>query len=691
MLSIFKEHPLFRKAVVLAILTIVIGGVFTVIGVGQIDQTKEHVAKLQVKEHIGQEFFLYEESMTKLYGFLYAKDGVLAEEDFQTMQNLGSGVFDAIYYAEGGLIKFSSENLVNPLESILPSQEIDYYYQVLKEGRVYVKEVGNQLYFHQAFLQNDEVVSILVYVLDGKDKFPYGQPLEDAFYEVFLLDEEGLSFRDGVRDFQTTIHVETQLMSLDFGLIEVPRSNLYNLYMMLMVVAFFLLSGGLVLRYFYLETVKSKKYLKKLEEEARFDRVTGLANGHQLYLDVEHLIEEGRSFYFALGHLNNIKHINDRFGHHLGERLLEKMAKLLLGVLPEDFQLYRLGGDEYVVLGVDKKKNHFANTVKRLLDVYGEDILIDQFRMNLSMTMGIAHYPSSGKTVDQLIHNAHMAMRDMLVQSQNTFYFFEPSKYLEQIETEDFDQYVKRINLRSFELVLMPVVETKSNAIVGFECLSRIYDDFGVLMPTEKIIHSLERVGRIQELDELVFERMLSVKQRFEEVYEEEVVFSVNASAISFNEAYVDKVIALKEKANIKGVIVIELTESYKVEDYEYLIRLFKRLNQVGIEVGIDDFGSGYSSIGYIAKFPLYAIKVDKRFVRDYKDSMFNQTLLKTLISISDVLGCKLVAEGVDTHETLAFLREHACPYYQGFLFHKGVKEEGALNLYKKHRRVKDL
>jgi EAL domain-containing protein (putative c-di-GMP-specific phosphodiesterase class I) len=70
---------------------------------------------------------------------------------------------------------------------------------------------------------------------------------------------------------------------------------------------------------------------------------------------------------------------------------------------------------------------------------------------------------------------------------------------------------------------------------------------------------------------------------------------------------------------------------------------------------------------------------------------MFNQTLLKTLISISDVLGCKLVAEGVDTHETLAFLREHACPYYQGFLFHKGVKEEGALNLYKKHRRVKDL
>jgi len=688
--SILKEHPLFRKALALAILTILIGGVFTVIGVGQIDQTKEDVAKLQVKEDIRQEFFLYEESMTKVYGFLYANDGVLNGEDFQAMLRLESGVFDGIYYVEGGLVKFSSEDLDHPLESILPSEDIDHYYQVLIEGQVYVKEEGDQLHFHQAFLQNEQVVSIVVYTLDGGESL-YGQPMEDAFYEVYLLDAEGRSFKDGWRDFQSEIHVETELMSLNFGLIEVPRSNLYNLFMTLMVVAFFLLSGGLVLRYFYLETVKSKKYLKKLEEEARFDRVTGLANAHQLYLDVEDLIGQRRPFYFALGHLNNIKHINDRFGHHLGERLLEKMAKLLLGVLPEDFQLYHLGGDEYVVLGVDKKKSHFANTIKRLLEVYGEDILIDQFRMNLSMTMGIAHYPSSGKTVDQLIHNAHMAMRDMLVQSQNTFYFFEPSKYLEQIETEDFDQYVKRINLRSFELVLMPVVETKSNAIVGFECLSRIYDDFGVLMPTEKIIHSLERVGRIQELDELVFERMLSLKQRFEEVYEEDVVFSVNASAISFNEAYVDKVIALKEKANIKGIIVIELTESYKVEDYEYLIRLFKRLNQVGIEVGIDDFGSGYSSIGYIAKFPLYAIKVDKRFVRDYKDSMFNQTLLKTLISISDVLGCKLVAEGVDTHETLAFLREHACPYYQGFLFHKGVKEEGALNLYKKHRRVKDL
>ena len=687
MLDILKKHPLFRKAIVLASLSILLGGLFTVFGIKQIEENKASLARLQMKDQLQDMFFAYEESMTRSYGFLFAKDGQLDEDDFLSISSLSLETFDVVYYAEGGQVKFGDGAVDDAYQSTIPLGDLDRYYETLIAGDIYVFEEDNMLFFHQGFVRDEELLSLMVYGLRKDQDYIYQTETNYVSYSLYLLDSSGLSFGDRVLSFSEQLRVETSLMTMDYGVVKIEKMNLYNVYMSLTAGLFFVLSGGLVLRYFYLETIKSKHYMLRLEEEARKDRISGLPNAHQLYEDIEDLIEQDVSFYFALGHLNNIKHINDRFGHHLGEKLLSRMTELLLGVVPKGFEIYHLGGDEYVVLGIEKKKNHFENTLKRLLEVYDEDILIDSFRMNLSMTVGVVEYPFSGKTVDQLIHNAHLSMRETLQQSKSSISFFEPSKFMNQIEADDFDQFVKRIDLQTFQLVLMPVVDTKSNTIFGFECLSRFYDHFDQLLPTEKMIESLERTGRIQELDVLVFERMLMVKKKFELLFHEDVVFSVNASAISFNEDYVNRVIALKEKAAIDGVIVIELTESYKVEDYEYLIKLFKNLNRAGIEVGIDDFGSGYSSIGYIAKFPLYAIKVDKRFVRDYKDSLFNQTLLKTLISISDVLGCKLVAEGVDTYETLDFLKQHDCPFYQGFLFHKGVTEEGVINLYKKHRR----
>ena len=153
-------------------------------------------------------------------------------------------------------------------------------------------------------------------------------------------------------------------------------------------------------------------------------------------------------------------------------------------------------------------------------------------------------------------------------------------------------------------------------------------------------------------------------------------------SALSLNDEYVDNIIKLYEDANLEyGTIVLELTESYKVDDHDYLVKLFKRLNDAGILIAIDDFGTGYSSLNYISKFPLHAIKIDKQYVRDYKDNEFNRTLMFTLLSIANVLDCLLVAEGVDEYETLEFLKNNKCHLYQGFLFSKGVSLSEALSL----------
>jgi len=231
----------------------------------------------------------------------------------------------------------------------------------------------------------------------------------------------------------------------------------------------------------------------------------------------------------------------------------------------------------------------------------------------------------------------------------------------------------------------MPIIEVQTNKIAGFECLSRAFDDLGNSIEIEDVVLSLERHGKIQVLDESVFRRMLLIMKRINKQFpEEDIYLSLNASALSLNDEYVENIIRYYRQAKLKkGQIVLEMTESYQVEDYDYLIKLFNRLNEAGIKIAIDDFGKGYSSISYISKLPIYAIKIDKEYVRDYHNNEFNKTLLKTLISIAEVLDCKLIAEGVDSPDTLEFLKQYDCPYYQGYLFSKGVAFEDAMALLK--------
>lgn len=696
LLKIMREHPLFKKAMILAALAVFLGGYLTIFGVSEVNKNMESFSKLSTTSQIREDFYLYEIEIHENQGFIKANNSQLDETLFGQMIAGGHDYFDVVLYAEDGVIKYSDNASFDSMIDAeimynMSEDERALYLEVLNRGEIFTRIRGDILYFHQAYFANDEISSVLMYGLKLNGGRLFKDYKDQGYYDVYMLDSYGNTLTNENLEFDDTLIVETSTITLNLGLVDVANTSPYLTYMFSIVSLFFVLSSWLLVRYFYLQTVKSDELYHKLTYQARMHHVTNLYNANQMYADVDLLIEGDRPFHFALGHLNNIKHINDRFGHDLGDKLLRKLSKMLLSVLPDGFRIYHFGGDEYVVIGEDKTSTHFSNTLNRILNVFDQDIIIDQCRMNLSMTFGVVAFPTSGKTVEQLVNNAHISIRDKLVGNKNTFYNYENSKFLERVEADDFDQYVKKLNLDGFSLFLMPVVETATNKIVAFECLSRFYDEFDQLVPTQKLIESLERVGRIQELDELIFKKMLMVKKKFEGLFEEDVVFSVNASAMSFNETYVDKVLELKNKVDIKGTVVIELTESYKVDDYDYLLRLFRKLNDAGIEIGIDDFGSGYSSIGYIARFPLYAIKLDKRFVRDYKDSLFNQTLLKTLISISDVLGSVLVAEGVDTHETLAFLKEHKCPYYQGFLFNKGVVEDEVINLYKKHRRTTDL
>jgi len=433
---------------------------------------------------------------------------------------------------------------------------------------------------------------------------------------------------------------------------------------------------------------KTKSFLHELAYSHNFSIENGLKNTKSFYEDIEKLIFEKEEFYLSLGIFNNVKYINDKFGHRLGNELLLQAVTLIKGVLRSNTELYHFGGDEYIFVVKTEHKAEVKNILKRVLKIFDRDIIIDRFTTNISMTMGVVNYPNQGRTIDELIKNAHLTLSNSHILNSNAFAFYKKGAITNLLENRDFDNFVKNLNLELFEVYLMPIIDVQTNIIAGFECLTRAFNDFDEVLDTETVINSLERNGRIQELDEIVFKKMIRMMRRINTEYPDNDFFlSVNASALSFNEGYVQNVMSLYEKENFsKGTIVLELTESYKVEDYDYLIRLFDRLNDVGIKTAIDDFGSGYSSLSYISKFPIYAIKVDKEYVCDYHTNSFNRTLLMTLNSIAEVLDCKLVAEGVDDPETLEYLKANGCQMYQGYLFSKGVTFEESLKMISKNR-----
>ena len=424
---------------------------------------------------------------------------------------------------------------------------------------------------------------------------------------------------------------------------------------------------------------------KELDYLKNYDAQTDLYNVNRLYEDVKGLIDKSEKFYLSFLNLNNIKFINDKFGYKETSKLVLKTSSMIVRVLRNNSTLYRHGGDEYVLVTKTDSKSEITNLLRRIIKIFESDIVSGSIRTRLGIEIGVVQFPDNGYSVEELVKNAHLTASQISTYDKEGFQFYKSDKFKNQFVNQDFDKMVSELNLDLFEVYLMPIVDVHTNQIAGFECLTRVFDDFGEQLHTENVVLSLERHGKIQILDEKVFRKMLMLMKKLNREFPDQDYFlSLNASALSLNDEYVNNVIKMYEAARLKrGQIVLELTESHQVDDYDYLIQLFKKLNDHGIKIGIDDFGSGYSSISYIAKFPVYAIKVDKQYVRDYANNQFNLTLLKTLLSIAKVLGCKLVAEGVDTPDTLEFLKEYDCPFYQGYLFSKGVPYEDAVALVK--------
>ncbi|PAT02000.1 hypothetical protein CI105_03835 [Candidatus Izimaplasma bacterium ZiA1] len=433
--------------------------------------------------------------------------------------------------------------------------------------------------------------------------------------------------------------------------------------------------------------VNQNKHIDILNHLTDFDKLTGLKNYNSLLKDVENLVEENTPFYFSFGSINNLKFVYDRFGHVNGDMLLKSVADAFLGVISLNTNVYRYSGEEFAFVIKTEDEFEVRNVLDRVKRIFASEIIVGKIRGNLSINMGVSQFPRNAKTLDELIVKCDMVIKTTSSFTQNNYAIYDEVKIDEYIHNQEFDTYVNNVPMNNFEVFLMAVVDSKSNKIYGFECLSRLYDIYGEEIKINEIIDSFERNGRIQELDEYTFMKACEYKEKLNTLFQENYKLSVNVSGLSFNDEYVENILNIYEYYSFEpGSIIIELTESNRFSDIEHVVRLFNKLKDRGIDLAVDDFGTGYSSLSYLANIPIQYLKIDKSFVQNYKGNKVNKQLLKIVKSFSDTFGCKIVAEGVDSHDQLEYIKKVGYNYYQGFLFSKAISFKDAISLINKNR-----
>ncbi len=447
------------------------------------------------------------------------------------------------------------------------------------------------------------------------------------------------------------------------------------------------------------EHVKTQQKIRHL---AFYDHVTGLPNRQMLKTTLKVKIEEARSTNrlcaVTFFDLDKFKDVNDTYGHSVGDKLLQLVANRIRAVLKPDDFLARIGGDEFILIHGNLNRQMVQNavlaTVDRILTLIHEPFSIDGKIAHISASIGTAIYGVDGEEPEDLIKHADMAMYEAKKDPAVHFKFYTHTLRLLREEELSLKQALKEaVRNRAFDLVYQPQVDIENETIIGAEALMRWnHPQKGAISPA-KFIPVAEEMNLIVEIGEWLLEEVchkIRLLQNDPDIPETFKRISINISPLQFNDPYfVSKVEKIVELVQIDtSWLEFELTEGIFVANLDAMVEKMERIKEMGITISLDDFGTGYSSLRYLKKLPIDTIKIDRAFIMNLEEDQRDRLLTSTIIQLSNNLSCKIVAEGVENLEQLAFLQENNCQSYQGFYFSKPVPFETFVTLLHKEKRA---
>ncbi|MBU9721168.1 MULTISPECIES: EAL and GGDEF domain-containing protein [Bacillaceae] len=427
---------------------------------------------------------------------------------------------------------------------------------------------------------------------------------------------------------------------------------------------------------------------------AYHDPLTGLPNRRLLEEDLVYRILEAKVHRKKAGlilvNLDQFKNINDTLGHSAGDRFImmaaERMQNITLDNYVNEYQLYHIGGDEFVWFIYDFEEIDLLNVVDLVINVFQEPFYYNSGEFHQRASIGISVYPNSAGYAEELLKHADMALMAAKQAGGQTYRFFSSDMkgaFLSRVQMEvDLREAIRSGN--QFELYYQPVIRVSDNSLSSCEALIRWnHPERGFVSPVE-FIKTAEDSGLIIPIGDWVIQKAFEDLRNWELIYKKKIDISINISPSQLQQSgFVRRIKEMADYYEISPTrIQLEITENGLMENTLDSINTLHKLKELGFYIAVDDFGTGYSSLSYLKQFPVHCLKIDKSFVRDLPGDRADRAIVSSTIKMGKDLGLFTVAEGVECEEAYKYLSSIGCPYVQGFHFSRPIPARKFVKLF---------
>ncbi|NCB55561.1 MAG: EAL domain-containing protein, partial [Epsilonproteobacteria bacterium] len=441
---------------------------------------------------------------------------------------------------------------------------------------------------------------------------------------------------------------------------------------------------------------ENKKQKNLLMHQVEHDTLTGLPNRNLLQDRLTQAIKKASRDNKVLGvmfvDIDKFKNINDSLGHDAGDMLLKIIAARMRQNIRDTDTVARLSGDEFIVLldGCKDMSDIFV-AIKKLVYSFQEPFIFGNESFQITTSIGVSVYPHDGEAASKLLKNADIAMYKAKSKGRNRYVFFDQEMNQETNEHLEIEKNLRKaLEREEFVIYYQPQINLQTERIVGLEALIRWNHPTRGLTTPNYFIHVAEESELIVEIGNwVIIEVMKQMKSWYDQgLNPGKTAINIAGKQLESSELISFLIQSLRQSGCRPEWLEMEIVERFIMKDTIKSIALLKRFRELGLDISIDDFGTGHSSLAYLKQLPITKLKIDQSFVQSLEESKEDRAIARTIIELGRGLGLKVLAEGVETKEQKEFIYASGCELMQGYLFSRPVCAEEIETMLKNQGRM---
>lgn len=421
-----------------------------------------------------------------------------------------------------------------------------------------------------------------------------------------------------------------------------------------------------------MDQTQQKSAESNLRWMANHDGLTGIGNRRSFNASFNDMLSCAGSGALVFIDVNRFKHINDIYGHNIGDQVLVNIADKLRLLVRSTDKISRFAGDEFTILLHSVDRQSLPEVLQKLSNSLNDSITSETGQIiHYSVSIGAALFPEHGTDSETLLINADMAMYHAKKKGLGYWHVFDPSDArVEQIKNDHsvIESIRNALENNLFKLVYQPIISLEKDSVSHYEALVRMFDEQGEMISPGLFIPLAERSGLIRKIDEWVLDNAVSELSRLAKSgIECCVAINVSAPSLQSNDLP-DLIIQVLEKHQVPSAsLIVELTETAYIENFQQVLKNLRKITQYGVNVALDDFGVGFSSFTYLKMLPLTYVKLDGSYIKNITQNADDQVFVKSLSAMINAFGMKTVAEFVEDADTLDMIQSLGVTHAQGY------------------------